>query len=143
MDEKFLYFRNVTDEDDDDAITADSVLVPVSKITGMLPNDGGSTSGAANQIEIFFESMNNIQAAGNDEVVKSDSVIIEVNQGSSFAVMSAIVDAMNATGAAYQDGYIVVADDVTTDFDGTTRDAVYLVPDITGCGTIAIAAANS
>ena len=38
MDEKFLYFRNVTDEDDDDAITGDSVLVPVSKITGMLPN---------------------------------------------------------------------------------------------------------
>tara|TARA_R100000353_G_scaffold111603_1_gene80011 strand:+ start:454 stop:885 length:432 start_codon:yes stop_codon:yes gene_type:complete len=143
MDEKFLYFRNVANEEDDDAITGDSVLVPVSKITGMLPNDGGATSGAANQIEIFFESMNNIQTAGAGEVVKSDSVTIEINQGSSFAVMSAIVDAINATGAAYQDGYIVVADDATIDFDDSVRDAVYLVPDITGCGTIAIAGANS
>ena len=148
--EKYLYFRTVADEDDDDAITADSVLVPVSKITGFYPSNSGTAGAAADELTIFFESINNIQTAGNDEVVKSDSVLLNITIGQSFNVMQAIVDAINATGTAYQDGYIVIADDATTtvgassiEGNNATKDAVYIHSGITSCGAITVTAANS
>ena len=76
--EKYLYFRTVADEDDDDAITAGSVLVPVSKITGFYPSNSGQAGEAADELTIFFESINNIQTAGDNEVVKSDSVLLNI-----------------------------------------------------------------
>ena len=148
--EKYLYFRTVTDEDDDDAITADSVLVPVSKITGFYPSNSGQAGEAADELTIFFESVNNIQTAGDNEVVKSDSVLLNITAGESFNVMQAIVDAINATGAAYQDGYIVIADDATTtvgassiEGNNATKDAIYIHSGITSCGAITVAGANS
>ena len=54
--------------------------------------------------------------------------------------MKAIARAANAGGTAYSDGVIVVADDATTDYDGTTKAAVVLNSNITSCGAIAIAA---
>ena len=148
--EKYLYFRTVADEDDDDAITADSALVPVSKITGFYPSNSGSAGTAADELTIYFDSINNIQTAGNDEVVKSDSVLLNITAGQSFNVMQAIVDAINATGAAYQDGYIVIADDATTtvgassiEGNNATKDAIYIHSGITSCGAITVTAANS
>ena len=148
--EKYLYFRTVADEDDDDAITADSVLVPVSKINGCYPSNSGSAGTAADELTIFFESINNIQTAGDNEVVKSDSVLLNITAGQSFNVMQAIVDAINATGAAYQDGYIVIADDATTtvgassiEGNNATKDAIYIHSGITSCGAITVTAANS
>ena len=149
-DEKYLYFRTVADEDDDDAITADSVLVPVSKITGFYPSNSGAAGSAADELTIYFDSINNIQTAGDNEVVKSDSVLLNITAGQSFNVMQAIVDAINATGAAYQDGYIVIADDATTTVGATsiegnnaTKDAIYIHSGITSCGAITVTAANS
>ena len=148
--EKYLYFRTVADEDDDDAITADSVLVPVSKITGFYPSNSGSAGTAADELTIFFESINNIQTAGDNEVVKSDSVLLNITAGQSFNVMQAIVDAINATGTAYQDGYIVVCDDATTSVgassiegNNATKAAVTIHSGIVDCGGITVAAANS
>ena len=148
--EKYLYFRTTTDEDNDDAITADSVLVPVSKITGFYPSNSGSAGTAADELTIYFDSINNIQTAGDNEVVKSDSVLLNITAGQSFNVMQAIVDAINATGAAYQDGYIVVVDDATTSVgatsiegDNTTKDAIVIHSGIVNCGAITITAANS
>ncbi len=148
--EKYLYFRTVADEDDDDAITADSVLVPVSKITGFYPSNSGSAGTAADELTIFFESINNIQTAGDNEVVKSDSVLLNITAGQSFNVIQAIVDAINATGAAYQDGYIVIADDATTtvgassiEGNNVAKDAIYIHSGITSCGAITVTAANS
>ncbi len=148
--EKYLYFRTVADEDDDDAITADSVLVPVSKITGFYPSNSGAPNTAADELTIFFESVNNIQTAGNDEVVKSDSVLLNITAGQSFNVMQAIVDAINGTGVGYTDGYIVIADDATTSVgassiegNNATKDAIYIHSGITSCGAITVTAANS
>ena len=148
--EKYLYFRTVADEDDDDAITADSALVPVSKITGFYPSNSGSAGAAADELTIYFDSINNIQTAGDNEVVKSDSVLLNITIGQSFNVMQAIVDAINATGAAYQDGYIVIADDATTSVgassiegNNATKDAIYIHSGITSCGAITVTAANS
>ena len=149
-DEKYLYFRTVTDEDDDDAITADSVLVPVSKITGFYPSNSGSAGTAADELTIYFDSINNIQTAGDNEVVKSDSVLLNITAGQSFNVMQAIVDAINGTGVGYQDGYIVVCDDATTSVgssslegDNAAKDAITIHSGIVDCGAITVAAANS
>ena len=148
--EKYLYFRTTTDEDNDDAITADSVLVPVSKITGFYPSNSGSAGTAADELTIYFDSINNIQTAGDNEVVKSDSVLLNITVGQSFNVMQAIIDAINATGAAYQDGFIVVADDATATVGASSiegndaaKDAIVLHSGITSCGAITVAAANS
>ena len=73
-----------------------------------------------------------------------------ITAGQSFNVMQAIVDAINATGAAYQDGYIVIADDATTtvgassiEGNNATKDAIYIHSGITSCGAITVTAANS
>ena len=56
-------------------------------------------------------------------------------------VAEKIIQAIN--GGPHDDGWIVVADDTTTDFDASTRDAVYIHPNITSVGAITIAGANS
>ena len=47
--EKYLYFRTVADEDDDDAV-ADAIAIPVGRIVGMNP-----TSDTA--LTIWFRSL--------------------------------------------------------------------------------------
>tara|TARA_Y100000592_G_C5322474_1_gene245453 strand:- start:45 stop:491 length:447 start_codon:yes stop_codon:yes gene_type:complete len=145
---KFLYFRTVTDEDDDwgdisspsDGIsTANSCMVPVERITGMWPsndsvyNSGSPTNCSADKITIFWKS--------NKDELLNDNVVLNIKQGSSRRVMAAIVSAM--TAKVNGDGITIVADDVTTDYDGTTRSAVYLTPDITSCGDITQSSATS
>ena len=134
--EKYVYFRTVADEDDDDAV-ADAIAVPVGRIVGMNP-----TSDTA--LTIWFRSLYSEQGdAQSGSVVINDSVILNVNQGKTANVLQTIIGAINATGPQYSDGFIVIADDTTTDFDGTTRSAVYIDNDITSCGAITVAAAVS
>ena len=132
--EKYVYFRTVADEDYDDAV-ADAVAIPVGRITGMNP-----TSDTA--MTIWFRSLYSEQGdAQSGSVVINDSVILNVNQGKTANVLQTIIGAINATGPQYSDGFIVIADDTTTDYDGTTRSAVYIDSDITSCGAITVAAA--
>ena len=132
--EKYVYFRTVADEDYDDAV-AYAVAIPVGRITGMNP-----TSDTA--ITIWFRSLYSEQGdAQSGSVVINDSVILNVNQGKTANVLQTIIGAINATGPQYSDGFIVIADDTTTDYDGTTRSAVYIDSDITSCGAITVAAA--
>ena len=131
--ERYLYFRTEADEDDDDD-AARSIALPASKIVAMAPAADGT-------VTVWFESVNNIQTDGANEVVIKDSVVINVTTHRHKKVMAEIVRAIN--GGPHNDGWIVVGDDTTTDFDGTTRNAVYLHPDISSIGAITIAAANS
>ena len=134
--EKYVYFRTVADEDDDDAV-ADAVAVPVGRITGMNP-----TSDTA--ITIWFRSLYSEQGdAQSGSVVINDSVVLNVSQGKTANVLQTIIGAINATGPQYSDGFIVIADDTTTDYDGTTRSAVYIDSNITSCGAITVATAVS
>ena len=131
--EKYLYIRTEADEDDDDD-AARSIALPSSRITAIAPS-------AAATLTIWFESVNNIHTEGDDELVLKDSVVLNVTTHRHKEVASRIIQAIN--GGPHDDGWIVVADDTTTDFDATTRAAVYLHPDITSVGAINIAAANS
>ena len=115
---KYFYFRAVTDEDDDDA-NVDSCMVPVENVTGLLP-----TSTTA--LTVFWKSQKNEQI--------QNSVALTCTQGKVKTVIKAMVDAMR--GGPHTDGITVIADDTTTDYDGTTRSAVYFHGNVTACAAI-------
>ena len=82
-------------------------------------------------------------------IVIADTVVLNINQGKAEEVMRTLVQAINSNYPAYTDGFIVVADDVTTTYltssaaaDETVAEQ-YIHPDITSCGAITIATANS
>ena len=131
--EKYLYFRTVADEDDDDA-AGDTLALPARRIVAMAPS-------ADTTITVWFESVNNMHTAGDNELVLKDSAVITITAHRHKKVLQSIVRAIN--GGPHSDGFIVVADDTTTDYDGTTRDAVYIDNDISAMAAITIAAANS
>jgi len=138
--DKYLYFRKQTDQDSDDGID-DSLFLPARQITAMVP-----TSTTA--LTIFFESMYNDQGGTDNEVVISDSVVLTCTQGKVKQAIQTIVQAINSN-RLYQDGLIVVADDVTTTYltssaaADETITATYVDSGITACASITIAAALS
>ena len=138
--DKYLYFRKQTDQDNDDGID-DSLFLHASQITAMVP-----TSTTA--LTIFFESMYNDQGGSDNEVVISDSVVLTCTQGKVKQAIQTIVQAINSN-KLYQDGLIVVADDVTTTYltssaaADETVSATYVDSGITACASITIAAALS
>ena len=132
--EKYLYIRTEADEDDDDD-AARSIALPSSRITAIAPSSDSA-------VTIWFESVNNIHTEGDDELVLKDSIVLNVTTHRHKKVMAQIIRAINGT-RNLSDGWIVVADDTTTDYDGSTRSAVYLHDDITSVGAITIAVANS
>ena len=130
--EKYLYFRKNADVDDDDGID-DSIFVPVSRITGVIPV-------ANNRIQIFFRSVNN--EAGNradDENVISDFVRLQINPSTMKEVVQSIARAIN--GQRISDGIITVADMSTIPHGGGTKSAVTVDPNIVAIHSINIAAA--
>ena len=131
--EKYLYIRTEADEDDDDD-AARSIALPSSRIVAIAPASDTT-------LTIWFESVNNMFTSGDDEIVKKDSVVLNVTAHRHKEVASKIIQAIN--GGPHDDGWIVVADDTTTDYDASTRSAVYIHSDITSVGAITIAAANS
>ena len=131
--EKYLYFRTVADEDDDDA-AADTLALPARRIVAMAPASDTT-------LTVWFESVNNMHTSGDNELVLKDSVILNVTTHRHKKVLQSIVRAIN--GGPHTNGFINVADDSSTDFDGTTRLASYLDLDITSAGAFTIAAANS
>ena len=138
--DKYLYFRTQADQADDDGID-DSLYLPARQITALVP-----TSTTA--LTIFFESMYNDQGGTDNEVVISDSVVLTCTQGKVKQAIQTIVQAINSN-RLYQDGLIVVADDVTTTYltssaaADETITATYVDSGITACASITIAAALS
>ena len=136
--EKYVYFRTVADEDDDDAV-ADAIAVPVGRIVGMNP-----TSDTA--LTIWFRSLYSEQGdAQAGSVVINDSVVLNVTQGKTSEVMQTIIAAINSNGPLYNDGFIVIADDSTVEFGGAagSKSAKYISPHISSCGAVTVAAAVS
>ena len=130
---KFFYFRTEAAVADDDDI-ARSVMFPVDNLISMYP-----TSDTA--LTLTIKPALPVQADGQDgAVINNDTIILNVNTNAHREVMYAIAQAANASGAAYSDGVITVADDATDDSNAA---AVYLHEDITSCGAIALAAVVS
>ena len=128
----YFYFRSVTDEDADIDAT-NSVMVPTKNITGMEPYD------AITKIRIWFENVTAPTLAGGsfDKIPNNQSYVdLTVTRGKLKDVIAEIVSAINA--GPRHDGVTVVADDVTTDYDGSTRAGVYLSNDITAVADIVL-----
>ena len=121
--DKLFYFRTVSDEDHDDNIV-DSIMLPVDKITGIRPV-------SRTQLRIYFEQPLSgfTSAYGSHELVRgvNGNVQLQVNEDTHKEVIKAIIDASNA---APSDGIIVIADDTTTDADGSVRPPRYIHKDI-------------
>ena len=137
---KYFYFRTEADEDADDD-KARSAMIPVEKFRGAIPSNS-SAGTSANVITLFFESALNMAGAGqNGEIIIQDTVVLNVTVGQAKNVLVAIAEAAN--GHPHSDGVVVIGDDATTDFDNTTKAAVYVHPGITSVGAITQAAALS
>ena len=139
--DKYFYFRTQADQDNDDGID-DSLCLPVRMIRSMNPSSDTA-------ITITFDSVYNTSTDGDNEVVIGDTVVLNVNQGKTKEVLERLVEVINSSYPAYSDGFITVADDVTTTYltssagADETVSAKVLDSGITTCGAITIAAANS
>tara|TARA_R100000664_G_C2722485_1_gene115523 strand:- start:493 stop:930 length:438 start_codon:yes stop_codon:yes gene_type:complete len=144
--DKYLYFRAVADEDNDDGdgassgINPTSLIIPAKNITGIGPGNGTT-------LLIFFKSVRNGKGhagASEDEIVQ-DSVTLTIASHTHKAITDTIIRAINSTGPNYSDGFIDVCDDVTTNAADETVDAVRLHSSIEGIADnrIAVAAALS
>lgn len=134
LQEKYLYFRTEADEDADDDI-ATSALYPVSSFKGVHPtNDTELTL-------CFTPQIRQPHDEGSNAFTNNDTIKLTVTAGKHTEVMQDIVSAIN--GGPHSDGFIIVADDATTDADNTTKAAIYVSSHITACDAIAIGAAHS
>ena len=133
--EKYLYFRGVADEDNDDGdgassgINPTSIAIPTRNITGIAPASDAT-------VVIKFLSVRNQgprggQAGATGDEIIQDTMTVAVNTHRHQGVINAIIGAMNDV---HRDGFIDVCDDVTTNFAGSTISAVRLHGDITSMG---------
>ena len=136
--EKYLYFRSEVDEDNQGGVGAVSgggstLLVPASKLTGMLPTSNTN-------LRLTFESVKNAAPYGDQGQTTSDIVDLTIANHKHKEVMDAILNKIN--GGTHTDGFIVVADDVVTFVDGTTRaSGEYIHGSISAC-TVSLIAPN-
>jgi len=137
--EKYLYFRTVADQDADDG-NDDSHVFPASRLTGMYPGTDGTL------ILSFLSVLNFDAGVDANQEVTSDLVTLNITTHRHKEVMQDITRAINAQGPQYGDGFITVADDVTTTYLTSSASAdetvtgKYVSSNITTCGAIAILA---
>jgi hypothetical protein len=143
--DKYLFFRAVADEDNDDGdgasggVNPTSIAIPARNITAIGPGSGTT-------LEIYFESVRNQAGNGtDDENVVSDKVVIGIGSHTHKTVIDNILRAITSTGPNYTDGFIDVCDDMTTNAADETVSAVKLNANITGIADdgITVAAALS
>ena len=130
--DKYLYFRTVADEDDDD-MSNKSIYVPVRGITGI-------ETVTTTTVRIYFNQLYNQQGGNEAEDMVNDNVTLNVTAGKTQQVIRTIVQAINSN-KLYTDGIIVIADDVTTNLADEVVSAKYIDSGITSCGDITVDAA--
>jgi len=132
--DKYLYFRGVLDEDNDDgqagsAAQLTSVCLPARNITGIGPSSDSL-------LQIYFKSVRNQPGhagASGDEIIQ-DSITLAVTTHRHKVVTEAILRAITSTGSM-KDGFIDVVDDCTTIVAGNAaRAATTIHPNLTAVG---------
>jgi hypothetical protein len=126
--DKFFYFRTTADEDDDDN-SVDSIMLPVNRITGVLPG-GVLFTETRTKVIIYFDSATQQVLNFNQDLTSGGygHILLNINTDTSKDVIKAIVNAAGPNGPS--DPVIVIADDTTVDVDGSTRPAKYIHKDI-------------
>ena len=141
---KYLYFRTVADEANDGVTglktnNPSSFVFPADTLTAIQPtNDGVLT--------LYFTPA---LAKANGGL--RDKVDLNVTEGDHFEVMQAITDAIANPSRGHSDGFITIADDMTT-IDAlaganpaadTTVSAKYIHGSIASCGDITVQPAGA
>jgi|7_EtaG_2_1085326.scaffolds.fasta_scaffold12565_3 hypothetical protein len=136
--DKWLYFRNVTDVDDDDGApgsdfnVATSLMVPASRVINMFPISD-------TLLRIYLKPIKDADSAGSrykrSEAPDKNSVDIHVTANKHKEVMQSIISAINSPS---RDSFIVIADDVVTDVDENTITAEVIDNRISQCGTVGV-----
>tara|TARA_R100000988_G_C3838018_1_gene89247 strand:+ start:110 stop:499 length:390 start_codon:yes stop_codon:yes gene_type:complete len=123
MKEVYLYFRTIGVLGDDDA-AGDSAMYPLSALKGMVPS-------ADDTLNLYFDPMIARQEGGAAaaDVVNSDKVVCTVAANDHKDAITALsrLFAGAANGGIHHDGFIVVADDVTS---------TYAVSEVLGLSTM-------
>jgi len=138
---KFLYFRTVADEANDGVTglktnNPSSFMFNADNLTAMQPTSD-------TLLTLYFKPA---LAHSSDYGMQGlrDTVNLTVSQGDTFEVMAAITDAIANPARGHNDGFIVIADDVTTTDSATsaladlTVSGQYIHGSISSCGTITV-----
>lgn len=136
--DKWLYFRTTDTETNDDGdtgtagISPTSVCFPASAIQAM---SAGSTSSVVIRVDSLI-TPNQGPSGQRRSYHGYDNVKFNVTAGKVHEVIEALTRAINNN--QHTDGFIVVADDVTTAYGGATVKAEYFHPHVTSCGAITV-----
>ncbi len=107
--DKFLYFRTVDDEANDGVTglktnSPSSFMFRADDLVAMQPTHDA-------RVTLYFKPA---LLTGHSTDAMRDTVTLNVTQGDTFEVMSAITDAIASPTRGHSDGFIVIADDVAT-----------------------------
>ena len=135
--DKYIYVRGVKDVDNDDGNAGSanhltSICIPVRNITGIHPSDGTN-------LQIKFLSLRNQgpyggQAGSADEETVQDTITLNIASHKHKEVTDAILRAINSNAPLYNDGFIDVLDNVTTNLANETIDAIKISKHISDIG---------
>ena len=144
--DKWLYFRTVADMANDDGDTGSdkiaptSLCVPASSMVAITPASDTTITMSFKSVRLSHDAYTgNMSSPGN-----IDTVVLTVDQGKTFEVMSRIIQAISSSKRS-DNGFIVIADDCTTTDSATTAlndktiAAQYIHPSITAVGNITCA----
>ena len=135
MKEVYLYFRTQATLADDDS-SADSMCFPLSRLTGMVPT-------ADDTLTLFFQPVimkEKVQFDHDGDSTTSvinDKVVCTIGTNDhkdAITALSRLFSGAANGGPLYNDGFIVVADDLTS---------TYAVSEVTALSTFSIGAAFS
>ena len=125
MKEVYLYFRTQATLGSDDA-AGDSACYPLSHFCGAVPS-------AADTLNLYFKPMIGVQQNTDDdvaEVLNNDKIVVSLSTNNTHKDVIAKLARLfsgAANGGIHHDGFISVADDVTS---------VYAVTGISGLSTM-------
>ena len=125
MKEVYLYFRTQGTIGSDDG-AGDSACYPLSHFCGAVPS-------AVDTLNLYFKPMIAVQEGGAAaaDVVNNDKIVVSLSSNNThkdvIAGLARLFSGAASGGALYSDGFISVADDVTS---------VYAVSGISGLSTM-------
>ena len=140
--DKYLYFRAVDDEDNDDgdgassSVNPTSIAIPTRNITGIGPASDATV--VIKFLSVRNQGPNVGQAGATGDEIIQDTITLGVTTHRHQGVINAIIGAMNDV---HSDGFIDVCDDVETIYGDSTISAVRLHSDITGVADTGISMA--
>jgi len=127
MENRWLFFS--TDADGDSLATGNIAAYPAKALKGMSP---AQTSGDST-LTLTFDSM---LPFGNSGTAVCDTVDLNLATANTHLdVMTSIIQAVNGTRPT-QGGFVVVADDMTTPVDNSTKKTEYITSGISSCGAM-------